>query len=78
MPLSRFLQPHFGPLAGIGPFRAEFSAMCHRVKCSRCGKATWGGCGRHVEQALAGVPPEQRCTCPPQKTFVQRILGTAK
>ncbi len=30
--------------------------MCHAVTCKTCGKATWAGCGRHVEQALAGVP----------------------
>ena len=25
------------------------------------GKATWQGCGQHVEEALRGVPDEQRC-----------------
>jgi hypothetical protein len=39
--------------------------MCHRVQCHRCEKPTWAGCGRHVEQALAGVPADQRCSCPP-------------
>ncbi len=28
--------------------------MCSRVKCRRCGKATWAGCGAHVNQVLAG------------------------
>ena len=37
--------------------------MCSRVQCRECGKPTWGGCGRHVEQALAGVPTEARCRC---------------
>ncbi|MBL8951556.1 MAG: hypothetical protein JNK82_12315 [Myxococcaceae bacterium] len=37
--------------------------MCTQVKCGRCGKPTWSGCGRHIEQALANVPPEQRCRC---------------
>lgn len=23
--------------------------------------ATWGGCGNHIEQALAGVPQRDRC-----------------
>lgn len=23
--------------------------------------ATWGGCGNHIEQALAGVPQQDRC-----------------
>jgi hypothetical protein len=37
--------------------------MCSQVRCEGCGKPTWTGCGRHVEQALANVPREQRCTC---------------
>lgn len=37
--------------------------MCTQVTCPRCGKATWDGCGQHIEQALAGVPSAQRCTC---------------
>ena len=35
--------------------------MCRRVTCRECGKATWAGCGQHIEQALAGVPKSQRC-----------------
>ena len=35
--------------------------MCSPVTCRRCGKTTWAGCGQHIEQALAGVPAEQRC-----------------
>lgn len=35
--------------------------MCRRVTCNECGKATFAGCGMHVEQVLGGVPPEQRC-----------------
>ena len=38
--------------------------MCSPAVCDRCKKITWTGCGQHVEQALAGVPPENRCTCP--------------
>eukprot|EP01039_Chlorochromonas_danica_P005069 gene5069-5568_t len=37
--------------------------MCRKVTCDKCGKPTWAGCGMHIEQALAGVPPEQRCKC---------------
>ena len=37
--------------------------MCSQVKCGKCGKPTWSGCGRHVEQALANVPHEARCRC---------------
>lgn len=37
--------------------------MCSQVKCQTCGKPTWAGCGRHIEQALANVPKAQRCVC---------------
>jgi hypothetical protein len=34
-----------------------------QVKCKKCGKPTWSGCGAHIEQALANVPRNQRCQC---------------
>jgi len=37
--------------------------MCHRVQCRKCAKPTWTGCGLHIEQALSGVPVDQRCRC---------------
>lgn len=37
--------------------------MCSPVKCDKCGKTTWAGCGEHVDAVLANVPAEQRCTC---------------
>jgi hypothetical protein len=37
--------------------------MCSPASCSSCGKVTWTGCGQHIEEALAGVPEEQLCTC---------------
>ena len=37
--------------------------MCSRVKCSSCGKPSFSGCGRHVEQVLGDVPPAERCHC---------------
>ena len=39
--------------------------MCQRVQCPTCRKATYRGCGQHVEQVLAGVPADRRCTCAP-------------
>jgi len=39
--------------------------MCQRATCRNCGKATYRGCGQHVEQVLAGVPASQRCSCAP-------------
>lgn len=37
--------------------------MCSAVRCERCGKATWAGCGEHIEEALARFSEEQRCHC---------------
>jgi hypothetical protein len=37
--------------------------MCRRVQCETCSKPTYAGCGMHIEQVLAGVPPEERCHC---------------
>ena len=37
--------------------------MCAPATCEKCSKVTWAGCGEHVEEALAGVPAEQLCTC---------------
>lgn len=40
--------------------------MCFQVTCDKCGKATWSGCGYHVEQALADVDLDERCVCAPE------------
>lgn len=37
--------------------------MCRRVVCPVCHLPTFAGCGRHVEQVLADVPPAKRCSC---------------
>ena len=37
--------------------------MCSKVVCKNCQKYTWSGCGEHIEDALQGVPADQRCTC---------------
>jgi hypothetical protein len=51
--------------------------------CKTCKKITWAGCGQHIEQALAGVPKENRCMCnrnaKPESTssasFINRLFG---
>lgn len=35
--------------------------MCYPVPCRVCGKITWDGCGDHVAEVRAQVPPEQWC-----------------
>lgn len=37
--------------------------MCVKVTCDRCLKPTFKGCGGHIEQVLANVPPSKRCKC---------------
>jgi hypothetical protein len=51
--------------------RRKGTTMCQPAVCRVCRKATYRGCGRHVEQVLAGVPQAQRCGCdakPDQRT----------
>ncbi len=38
--------------------------MCRPATCRQCGKTGWAGCGQHVDQVMAGVAPDERCTCP--------------
>ena len=35
--------------------------MCHPARCTTCGKTTWRGCGRHVDDVKALVPADQWC-----------------
>ncbi|WP_185744109.1 hypothetical protein [Arachnia propionica] len=54
--------------------------MCRKVTCKECRKATWAGCGQHIEQALAGVPQSERCTCdqnaqPKGSGFFAKLMG---
>lgn len=37
--------------------------MCRRIQCESCGKPSYAGCGRHVEDVLRAVAVEERCTC---------------
>ena len=37
--------------------------MCMLTVCDQCHKPTWAGCGQHIEEALAGIPVEERCKC---------------
>ena len=58
--------------------------MCARASCSKCGKPSYVGCGRHVEQVLQDVPKDQRCRCREERnagngerkpSFVERLFG---
>jgi len=54
--------------------------MCRTVRCKTCGKTTWAGCGQHVNQVLAGIPPSERCPGHPkaerqESGFLGRLFG---
>ena len=57
--------------------------MCTRVTCSSCGKPSYAGCGRHVEQVLGDVPKADRCHCREERgakaeqgrSIFERIFG---
>ena len=51
--------------------------MCQRVACKNCGKATYRGCGMHVDQVLFGLPASQRCTCEADKADKADKAGQA-
>ena len=50
--------------------------MCYRVTCPTCGKASWGGCGAHVEAVLGNVPLAERCRCH-EKPAAKTLSGAA-
>lgn len=58
--------------------------MCRAVTCSTCGKTTWAGCGRHVEQVMAKVPERERCPGHPRQERspaggrIGRLLGRSR
>jgi len=35
--------------------------MCRPVRCRTCGATTWAGCGLHVAEVRAQVPPADWC-----------------
>ncbi|PID54439.1 MAG: hypothetical protein CSA58_01075 [Micrococcales bacterium] len=53
--------------------------MCRAVKCRKCGKTTWAGCGMHVDQVMNSVPEADRCpgheNDPKKPGFFARLLG---
>ena len=51
--------------------------MCKRITCPTCSKPTWTGCGLHIEQALAGVPKDERCKCREEASALPGLGGTS-
>jgi hypothetical protein len=46
--------------------------MCAAVTCKQCGRASWKGCGMHVEQVLGHVAPADRCQGHPRTAMKGR------
>jgi hypothetical protein len=53
----------------------EILLMCTRVTCPKCGKPSWVGCGKHVEEVLRDVKPEDRCQCQGPVSWLRRLIG---
>lgn len=52
--------------------------MCRAVTCRKCGKASWAGCGQHVDQVMRGIPKANRCAGhanEPGGGFFSRLFG---
>jgi hypothetical protein len=53
--------------------------MCRPATCPTCSKASWAGCGQHVDQVLGRVPQADRCQCSPAQrgggSLLSRLLG---
>ena len=41
--------------------------MCYPVRCPRCGKTSWAGCGQHADSVMRAVPASQRCQLPKRR-----------
>jgi hypothetical protein len=52
--------------------------MCTRVTCRKCGRPTYAGCGKHIEQVLGDVPPAQRCGCREEKAAARKAAGAGQ
>ena len=49
--------------------------MCSPATCRHCGKATYSGCGAHVDQVLRGVPKKDRCACDAGRPAKRTLFG---
>ncbi|KAF9001590.1 pyridoxal phosphate-dependent transferase [Cyathus striatus] len=65
------LMPHPSIPPRIALFHIDMTFMdvsvpintCRQVKCEKCGKTTWAGCGQHVEEVMKLVNEEDKCSC---------------
>ncbi|MBA8828081.1 hypothetical protein FB555_000152 [Alpinimonas psychrophila] len=56
--------------------------MCRQVTCRKCGKASWAGCGQHVNEVMRGIPKAKQCQGhaddPVEPGFFARLFGGKK
>ena len=48
-----------------------YKKMCYPVKCEKCGKTTWSGCGNHKDMIMSKIPENERCNCPREEKDVE-------
>ncbi|KAL9931468.1 hypothetical protein V8E36_009633 [Tilletia maclaganii] len=44
--------------------QSQLRDSCYAVKCDKCGKTTWAGCGKHKDSVMSSVEESDRCECP--------------
>ena len=53
--------------------------MCRQTTCRKCGKASWSGCGEHVNQVMKGIAKAQLCqgnkNDPKEPGFFSKLFG---
>jgi hypothetical protein len=49
--------------------------MCLPATCRTCKKTTYSGCGRHVKEAVSGVPSRDRCKCDDGNPAKRTLFG---
>lgn len=49
--------------------------MCRPANCRKCNKATYAGCGQHVNDVMRGVPSRERCKCNGGKPAKRTLFG---
>jgi len=53
--------------------------MCTKVTCGKCGKATWSGCGQHVDEVMRGITKSKQCkghaNDPKAPGFFSKLFG---
>lgn len=50
-------------IAGSGVLKIDRGRMCYSLRCSKCGKTSWAGCGKHVPGVYNGIADKEKDLC---------------